>query len=134
MSRRFLLDSNAIIDHIGGVRRLPDAVAKSEAMLVSQIAVAEVKAGFDDTRRGRRDRDALSDFLRLPNVVEITITSATTDLYAKVFRALRAAGTPIPVNDIWIAASALVLNVPLCTFDQHFRNVPLLEVVEVDNA
>ena len=49
MSRRFLLDSNAIIDHIGGVRRLPDAVAKSEAMLVSQIAVAEVKAGFDDT-------------------------------------------------------------------------------------
>ena len=55
MSRRFLLDSNAIIEHIGGVRRLPDAVAKSEAMLVSQIAVAEVKAGFDDTRRGRRD-------------------------------------------------------------------------------
>lgn len=133
MSRRFLLDSNAIIDHIGGVRRLPDAVAKSEAMLVSQIAVAEVKAGFDDTRRGRRDRDALSVFLGLSNVVEITITSATTDLYAKVFRALRAAGTPIPVNDIWLAAQALEHGAVVVSTDRHFKAVANLRTLFPDD-
>ena len=123
MSRRYLLDSHAIIDHIGGFRRLPEVVAKSEAMLVSRVAIAETKAGLDDTRRGRRDREALERFLRLPNVVEITLTSATTDLYAKVFRSLRAAGTPIPVNDIWLAAQALEHGAVLVSSDRHFAAV-----------
>ena len=132
MSRRYLLDSHVIIDHIGGFRRLPQAAAKSEAMLVSRVAIAETKAGLDDTRRGRRDREALEDFLRLPNVVEITLTSATTDLYAKVFRSLRSAGTPIPVNDIWLAAQALEHGAVLVSSDRHFSAVANLRTLFPD--
>ena len=133
MKARFLLDSSIVIDHIGGFRRLPDKVSKSEAMLFSQIAMAEIKVGFDDTRRGRREREALENFKRLPNVVEITLTSATTDLYAKVFRSLRAAGTPIPINDIWLAAQALEHGAVLVSRDRHFEAVANLQTMILED-
>ena len=133
MKARFLLDSSIVIDHIGGFRRLPDKVSKSEAMLFSQIAMAEIKVGFDDTRRGRRELEALENFKRLPNVVEITLTSATTDLYAKVFRSLRAAGTPIPVNDIWLAAQALEHGAVLVSRDLHFKAVANLQTMILED-
>lgn len=132
MKKRYLLDSNIVIDHISGYRQLPEKVAKSDAMLFSQVAIAEVKTGFDDTNRGRRNRAALDDFLRLSNVVEITITPATTDLYAKVFRSLRAAGTPIPVNDIWLAAQALEHGAVVVSRDRHFDAVANLLTMIVE--
>lgn len=133
MSRRFLLDSNIIIDHIGGFKRLPESVSKSETMFVSRIAVAETKAGLDDTRRGRRNREALEAFLRLSNVVETTLTPATTDLYAKVFRSLRESGRTIPVNDIWLAAQALEHGAVLVSRDRHFEAVANLRTLIPDD-
>ena len=32
-------------------------------------------------------------------------------------------GTPIPTNDIWIAATALQKGLPVYTFDQHFEHI-----------
>ena len=49
--------------------------------------------------------------------------------YAQVFRQLQERGTPIPQNDIWIAATALVRHAPLCTLDDHFKNVKAPELV-----
>ena len=133
MNRRYLIDSNVVIDHVCGVKRLPETVSKSETMFLSQIAIAETKTGFDDTRRGRRERAILEEFLRLSNVVEITLTSATTDLYAKVFRSLHAAGRPIPVNDIWLAAQALEHGAVLVSRDRHFEAVANLRTLTPDD-
>ena len=54
----------------------------------------------------------------------------TAERHAEVYVALRAAGTPIPTNDMWIAASALQHGLPLLTFDLHFRGFPGLTVVQ----
>jgi miniconductance mechanosensitive channel len=67
------------------------------------------------------------------NVVEITLTSATTDLYAKVFRSLHAAGRPIPVNDIWLAAQALEHGAVLVSRDRHFEAVANLRTLIPDD-
>ena len=133
MSRRFLLDTNVVIDHIGGFRCIPEAASKSEAMLLSQIAIGEFKAGLDNTRKGRRDQESFEAFLRLSNVVEITLTPATTDLYAKVFRSLREAGRPIPGNDIWLAAQALEHGAVLVSRDSHFEAVANLQTLILEN-
>ena len=133
MKTKFLLDTSIVVDHIGGFRRLPEKVSKSEAMLFSEIAVAEIKAGFDDTRRGRREREALENFRNLSNVVEITLTPATTDLYAKVFRSLREAGRPIPTNDIWLAAQALEHGAVLVSRDRHFDAVANLRTMILED-
>lgn len=51
--------------------------------------------------------------------------------YAQVFQRLQERGTPIPQNDIWIAATARVRHAQLCTLDDHFKNVEEHELVSL---
>ncbi len=129
MRRPFLLDTSFLVDSLQRGSRVPTEIERCETLFVSQISIGEYKAGLGDTLRGRRDREAMCAFLRLPNVSEITLSSATSDLYAKVFRALRAAGTPIPVNDIWLAAQALEHGAVLVSRDRHFEAVANLQTM-----
>ena len=133
MSRLFLLDTNVIIEHISGIRRIPEIVSRAGAMFLSEVVIAEYKVGLDNTRKGRRDREGLDSFLHLSNVVQITLTPATTDLYAKVFRALREKGQPIPVNDIWLSAQALEHGAVLVSSDRHFEAVANLQTMILGN-
>jgi tRNA(fMet)-specific endonuclease VapC len=50
-------------------------------------------------------------------------TTATADLYALVYAALRRKGQPIPTNDLWIAASSLEHGAALLTLDAHFQSI-----------
>lgn len=52
----------------------------------------------------------------------------TLEMYARLKLQLRQQGTPIPENDIWIAACALHLGLRLVTNDQHFRHLPQLTI------
>lgn len=52
----------------------------------------------------------------------------TTEFYARIRRDLRRQGTPIPANDLWIAAICLQHNIPIVTADQHFELVPGLVI------
>ncbi len=133
MSLRYLPDTSFRVDALRDGMRLPAAIEKSETVYLSEVAIGEFKAGLDDTRRGRRNREALEAFLRLPNVVDVTITSATTDLYAKVFRSLHAAGRPIPVNDIRLAAKALEHGAVLVSRSRHFEAVANLRTLTPDD-
>lgn len=54
----------------------------------------------------------------------------TAEIYAKVAAELEANGTPIPENDIWIAAVALELDMPLATRDAHFERIPGLTILK----
>ena len=130
MNRRYLVDTNVLVDAFKARLDIPTAIQRSEAVFVSEIVLGEFKAGLNDSASGRKQREALDAFLHLPNVVEITLTPATTDLYAKVFRSLREAGRPIPVNDIWLAASALEGGYELATHDGHFAQIPMLQLTE----
>lgn len=48
--------------------------------------------------------------------------------YGQVFAQVRPAGTPIPVNDIWIAAATLDCGGHLFTFDRHFEKIEGLDL------
>ena len=133
MSHRYLIDTCVLVDAIGKGVHIPLEIEMGDVVFLSTIAIGEFKAGLDNTRRGHRDSDALSDFLSLPNVVQITLTPATTDLYGKVFRSLREAGRPIPVNDIWLAAQALEHGAVLVSGDRHFEEVANLQTMILEN-
>jgi tRNA(fMet)-specific endonuclease VapC len=47
-----------------------------------------------------------------------------TNAYASLFAQLRSQGTPIPTNDIWIAALVLQHDLVLLTGDGHFSKIP----------
>ncbi len=47
----------------------------------------------------------------------------TAEFYAEIYRDLKKKGSPIPSNDMWVAASAMRHGLALLTFDEHFENI-----------
>ena len=60
-------------------------------------------------------------------VSRMPVTAAVARRYGQVFAELRRKSTPIPVNDIWIAASSLDCGGHLLTFDDDYKNVASLD-------
>jgi tRNA(fMet)-specific endonuclease VapC len=123
-----LLDTNA---YAAFRRGHPDAVhvlQHAPLIFVNTIILGELLGGFDAGSKSQNNRMDLTAFLSSPRVAVLPIDQATSESYASIYVALRKAGTPIPTNDIWIAASALQHGLLLFTFDKHFRHVPGLIV------
>ncbi len=73
------------------------------------------------TQNSAAQQAALAAFL--PAVSLLPLPVQTTKTYADLRVALRRAGTPIPENDLWIAALATEHDWPLLTGDSHFQQV-----------
>lgn len=63
-----------------------------------------------------------------------TLTLQTAEFYSYIYHELRSKGTPIPTNDMWIAATGLEHGLAVYTRDPHFTAVPGLLVLGVDEA
>ena len=53
----------------------------------------------------------------------LPVVHETAERYAEIRQELKAAGTPIPTNDFWIAALARHHRMPILTRDTHFRGI-----------
>ena len=124
-----LIDTNVLIDILEKGKPFSMAFAKYDRLLIQPTVLGEYRAGLDATKRGRSMLEKLLAYLRKVTVDVVPVTERTAELYAKVYQALRAAGTPIPQNDMWIAASALEHAADLATHDEHFQHVPMLTVI-----
>ncbi len=93
------------------------------------VVVAELRAGFALGRAGAVNARALNRFLLEPGVSVLYADDQTTQVYASVFRQLRSQGTPIPTNDVWIAALVLQHGLALCDRDRHFDHLAQLNRV-----
>lgn len=58
-----------------------------------------------------------------PVVQVLAVDAETSRHYAEIVADLRGAGTPVPTNDIWIAATAARHGTTVLTFDEHFRRI-----------
>ncbi len=125
-----VLDTNILIDFIANPDRFKRSqIASFERMLIPSVVLGEIKAGIFDNRRGEEATLRLNQLLACSSVSMIPVAERTAEMYAKVYQELRAKGTPIPQNDMWIAASALEHGADLATRDEHFRFVPMLTVI-----
>ncbi len=123
-----VVDTNA---YSGFMRGLPGAVSALRAareIHLPLIVLGELLAGFAAGTQLRKNRDELARFMASPRVHLLKPDEKTAHQYAEIFVALRAQGTPIPTNDLWIAALARQHRLPLLTFDTHFAAVPGLVV------
>jgi len=100
--------------------------------MVPATVLGELEAGFQLGKRAAENRRMLIEFLEEPFVSVIDVTTVTARHYGRIFCALRLAGTPIPINDVWIAASTVECSGHLVTFDHDFRRVPGLEYTLLD--
>lgn len=98
--------------------------SSAERIAVTPVVLGELLSGFRAGGRRRHNEDLLRKFLASPRVDVLPMDGDTAERYAAIVDSLRAAGRPIPTNDLWIAASAMQHGLEVVTSDAHFRNVP----------
>jgi tRNA(fMet)-specific endonuclease VapC len=127
---RILLDTNAYIRLLTGDARVLDVLAGAERIYMSVFVLGELNAGFRAGVKNRENTLRLDRFLEKPDVEVLAATRETADCFGLVKSSLRKSGTPIPVNDVWIAAHTLETGSVLVTYDSHFKAVPGLRIWE----
>jgi predicted nucleic acid-binding protein len=128
---RVLVDTNVYCDAMRGRAGSVAVLRQADEILLCPVVVGELLAGFGQGGREAGNRASLRQFLGSPRVRVVPLTAATAEFYAHVLAGLRARGTPIPTNDIWIAASAMEQGASLATSDRHFESVPGLLCVSL---
>ena len=126
---RGLADTSVFIARETG--RPLDQQALPDELAVSVITIGELRAGVlvasDSESRARR-LDTLTAALRLDPV---PVDGAVAEAWARLRVRLRDTGQRMPLNDSWIAATAMALAVPVVTQDDDYVQVADLTVIRV---
>ena len=128
---RLLIDTSAYSAFMRGNSAAIDAIREADEIYVSATVLGEMLAGFVSGSRRTKNEAELARFFDSPRVNLVDVDEETARRYAVIFSTLRAAGTPIPTNDLWIAASAMQHGLRLLTADAHFERVPQILIQQI---
>jgi predicted nucleic acid-binding protein len=123
---RVALDTNRLTDLFQGDAALAERLGLCDEVWIPLVVLAEIKAGFLGGNRRYRNEILLRKLLTKTTVGVLLPDRETAEHYARLFVQLKRAGTPVPDNDLWIAALALQHDLVLITRDRHFKNIPQL--------
>lgn len=121
---KLALDTNRYTDFCRDVEGVADRLEQAERVFVPFVVIGELRAGFAVGSRGAENDRTLRRFLATDGVEILFADEQTTHHYASVYRQLRTQGTPIPTNDMWIAAIVLQHNLVLYARNDHFDRLP----------
>ena len=121
---RILLDTNRYRDFCEGDKKAVDAIQRARVICLPFVVLVELRAGFLCGTLARQNEKSLTVFLNSERVRVLLADEETTHHFARIFAQLRLQGTPIPVNDIWIAALAVQHDLLLFSRDRHFDSLP----------
>lgn len=116
-----LLDSSVVIRHF---RQGGPVTAKLETfagLYLPSIALGELHAGASRSARPQKNLEQIETFLA--GVIVIPVDGGTAEHYGRISAQLAAQGTPIPQNDMWIAACAMQWGLTVVTTDIHYSRI-----------
>ena len=129
---RVLVDTNVLIRYFKDDEPFANLIESAEEVVMHPAVYAEYISGLDEqTKMGKALRKQIEDFLDAPVVTLASVTSMTSNYYAKIYRHLKKIGKMIPQNDIWLAASAFENGYEIISHDAHFRNIPMLNLSQM---
>ncbi len=120
---RYCLDTSAYSRFQRGDERVVEILDRAEWIGVPVITLGELHTGFLLGTHRDRNEDELRAFLANPVVDALEVDQQVSRYYAEIVCELRRAGTPLPTNDIWIAATAARAGALVLTFDSHFEKI-----------
>ncbi|MBA3397730.1 MAG: type II toxin-antitoxin system VapC family toxin [Deltaproteobacteria bacterium] len=123
---KLALDTNAYRLVMEGNDDAVNLVRAAEIVLMPVPVIAELRYGFLRGTKGRRNEAFLVRFLDQPRVEVLLCDEVTTHHYALLKDQLKRQGTPIPINDVWIAALVVQHAAVLLTRDCDFDHLPQL--------
>jgi tRNA(fMet)-specific endonuclease VapC len=126
--KKILLDTNAFVRFLRGDEKVMACLAQAETVYMSVFILGELFAGFRAGAKEKENRQILEKFIFKSTVTVLEASIETADYFGLIAASLKKAGTPIPINDVWIAAHALETGSMLVTYDDHFGSVPGLRL------
>jgi tRNA(fMet)-specific endonuclease VapC len=129
---RYCLDTVAYSHFKRGEARIAGLLDRAEWIGVPVIVIGELCAGFAKGSRTRKNLEELDEFLALPVVETLPVDRQIAEIFGEMIEELRRCGRPIPVNDVWIAATCARAGATLLTWDGHFRFIPRVGTMVLD--
>ena len=123
-----LLDTTVVVSVLRRVPGMQQLLTSHTNLWLPIFALGELEYGVSHSSQPGKQQQALSAFLQ--GVDLLLPTEVTAKEYGKIKAELGRAGSPIPENDVWIAAQAMEHGLPLATCDAHFGRVNGLVVLD----
>lgn len=120
---KICLDTNAYSRLMRGDETICHLLERADEIIVPAIVVGELTFGFLKGSRPTENEISLNRFLEEDGVFCQPVTRSIAERYGHIKAALKKRGTPIPENDIWIAATALETGARLLSYDAHFNQI-----------
>ncbi len=117
------LDTSAYSHFKRGEAAAVEALSAAREIVLPVVVLGELRTGFRLGRRPLDNERELRQFMAHDAVRVVDVDQDVTSLYADIVIELREAATPIPTNDVWIAACAAREAATVLTYDAHFRLV-----------
>ena len=124
-----LFDTNIVIRLLNGDMYINNIVRELENVSIPITVIGELLFGAENSEHSAKNRLLYEAFCSSFPILNTTIPVARE--YGAIAACLKKRGTPIPMNDMWIAATAISYGLRLVTADKHFKNVPNLEMLLV---
>ena len=118
---RIVLDTSAYSQFRRGAETAVSLISTASWIGMTAVVLGELRAGFGLGKRRARNDSELGTFLANPVVRVLDVDDEAAQIYAEIIVMLHKAGTPVPTNDIWIAAVAAREGVHVVTYDAHFE-------------
>lgn len=122
-----LVDTNVVVAYFRGDQALRPHFAQAAPLVLPWVVLGELYYGANRAQRRLEQLAYIRDLLTY--TVVLFPDHDTTASYAQIKAELAQLGTPIPDNDLWIAALARQIDMPLATGDAHFAHVPGLKTL-----
>lgn len=126
MSGKYLLDTNIVIALFAGEQPVLDHLKVASEVYIPSIVIGELYYGAQKSSQTQKNHQRIEAFVA-SNII-LACDAVTAFHYGIIKDQLRQKGTPIPENDIWIAALALQFDSNLVSRDIHFSIIQGLSV------
>jgi predicted nucleic acid-binding protein len=113
-----ILDTNALSAYLDRTPEAVEVVSRARALAIPVIVAGEFAFGIARSRHREQYERSLQRMLDRCTVLDLGIETARH--YAAIRLELKAAATPIPANDVWIAALSRQHAIPVMSRDSHF--------------
>ena len=98
---------------------------------VSAVTLGELRLGVLQAQNPEASSRRLSTYQLAQRFEALTVDEAVSEAWALLISRLRAAGRKAPINDSWIAATAIAHHVPVVTQDSDYDDMPGVEVIRI---
>lgn len=131
---KILVDTNIYSWAMRGNTDVIRILQEASEIGITSISIGELLSGFKAGNQETKNQQELNVFLDSPRVALYSIDEGTAEYYSAILNQLKNRGTPIPTNDIWIAAVAFQHGLKMVTKDKHFAHIEGLLLVKIVNA